>query len=130
MPRTLAAAELARYDIIPRELAEKVKIYRVPVLPPNADAMTVANFVFVKADDDRDGDRTLFAHELVHVEQFAELGFFGFLSRYFRDYLKNLWELRNHREAYLAIPLEIEARRVAASWKARRNQGQLPDPPS
>ncbi len=40
-------------------------------------------------------------HELKHVEQYERLGFFPFLWRYFREYLKY---------GYYNAPLEVEAR--------------------
>lgn len=61
----------------------------------------------------REGIETL-AEELLHVRQFARLGIVGFLRRYLRAY----FELRRrglaHEEAYLAIPLEVEAREGAS----------------
>ena len=82
--------------------------------------MTIGTFVFLRRDDDHSGNRQLIAHELVHVGQYAELGLIGFLSRYGRDYLRGLARHRHHREAYLAIPAEVEARKQAASWAEQR----------
>jgi hypothetical protein len=42
-------------------------------------------------------------HELKHVDQYKEHGFFGFLWKYLRDYLKNgYWNNRFEREARAA----------------------------
>ena len=67
--RMLEPAELAAYDLIDRQLAARVRIVRVPMLPPGASGMTVGRFVFLTRDDDRTGRRELLAHELVHVRQ-------------------------------------------------------------
>ena len=50
------------------------------------------------------------------MRQFAELGPGRFLFQYVASYLRNLLTYRNHRQAYLEIPLEIEARREASEW--------------
>ncbi len=82
--------------------------------------MTIGTVVLLCRDDDRTGRRELIAHELVHVGQYIELGFFGFLIRYGRDYLRCLARHRRHAEAYLAIPAEVDARRQARSWAQRQ----------
>ena len=115
--RRLEGPELERYDLIPRAIAERVRIQQVPILPPGASGMTVGRFVLLRRDDDRSGTRELLAHELVHARQYAERGFVGFLARYVRDYVRALRHHRNHRAAYLAIPAEEEARREAAAWR-------------
>lgn len=115
--RRLEGPELDAYDLIEPELAGRVRIVRVPILPPGAAGMTVGRFVFLMSDVDRDGTRELLAHELVHVRQYAEQGVIGFLYRYVRDYLRGLWAHRRHRAAYLAIPAEVEAREEARRWK-------------
>ena len=52
-------------------------------------------------------------HELVHVRQFAELGYFRFMFRYLKEYLAGRLRGQDHRTAYLAIRAEEEARAVA-----------------
>ncbi|HVR79911.1 MAG TPA: DUF4157 domain-containing protein [Acidimicrobiia bacterium] len=59
------------------------------------------------------GSRSLLAHELVHVRQWFELGVLGFLWRYLGGYLRGRLSGLGHREAYLGIELEVEARRLA-----------------
>jgi hypothetical protein len=56
---------------------------------------------------------SILVHELVHVRQWGELGVARFLWRYLSAYLGGRWRGLGHRAAYLAIPLEVEAR-VAA----------------
>ena len=61
------------------------------------------------------GNERLLRHELVHVRQWREFGFVGFLVRYLSAYLR--WRGRGypHWGAYRRIPLEVEA-----EWEARR----------
>ena len=120
MVRALLDVELEGYDLIDRELAERVRIIKVPFLVPGASGMTIGRFVLLQSDVDRSGGRELLAHELVHVRQYAELGVARFLWRYLRDYLRLLRTHRAHRAAYLAIPAEVQARAEAAAWKLRR----------
>lgn len=117
--RRLEGPEIAAYDIDPG-LAARVRIIRVPVLAPGSSGMTIGRFVFLTSDVDRTGGRELLAHELVHVRQYADAGMARFLLTYLRDYLQGLMRLRNHRQAYLAIPAEVEARAEARAWKQRR----------
>ena len=51
------------------------------------------------------------AHEAVHVQQFRQFGFWGFLARY-------LWE--SARVGYYANKYEVEARTEAARQHSRR----------
>jgi penicillin-binding protein-related factor A (putative recombinase) len=51
----------------------------------------------------------LLQHELVHWEQIDRHGITCFYLIYFRDYLANLWRLRNHDAAYRHIPFEKES---------------------
>ena len=63
----------------------------------------------------------LAAHEIAHTLQYRREGFVKFLYIYLSDYQKNLrsFDRRNasaKHSAYLEIPFEIEARRVAAAF--------------
>ena len=75
-------------------------------VPRGADGITIGALVIV-----RRGKATpyLLRHELVHVRQWKRFGVLGFAVRYLGPYA--LWRLRgkDHRSAYLRIPLEIEA---------------------
>lgn len=119
--RSLSAVELVAYDHVPAAVAARVRVQRVPVLASGADGMTLGRLVLVRTDGmaDRTGRRQLLAHELVHARQWTDLGVAGFLSAYLRAYAANLVRLRRHRAAYLAIPLEEEARAEAARWARR-----------
>lgn len=118
--RRLTPQEIAAYDLVPPELARRARVQKVPLLAPGSAGMTVGRLVLVRRDDDRSGRRDLLAHELVHVEQYARLGIIRFLRRYVSEYARNLWRLRSHRKAYLAISLEAEARDTTVHWVARQ----------
>ena len=122
MARSLSDHEITSYDIIAPALAARIRIMKVPVLPPHVDGMTFGPYILLRSDDERlrQGDRTLLAHEMVHVRQYAELGLVGFLTQYLKSYLKNLVRVRNHRQAYLDIPQEVEARKIAERWARAR----------
>lgn len=113
----LAKARADRFDHLPPEVVTRARVRTSRLLPPQADAMTVGRTVLVRPG--HDASDTLLAHELVHVRQWREYGWFGFLRRYLGAYLANLVRLRDHMAAYRAIPLEAEARAAAATWKAR-----------
>ena len=115
--RRLTAQEMARYDLVSSEVSRRARVQKVPLLAPGSHGMTVGRLILVLRDDDRSGKRTLLAHELVHVEQYAELGVVRFLRRYLREYFNNLRRLRSHRQAYLAISFEAEARAAAERWR-------------
>lgn len=126
--RRLEGPELVAYDVLDRRLAARVRVQKVPVLPRGASGMTLWRFVFLRSDIDRRGNSKLMAHELVHVRQYADLGYIRFSLRYLRDYARNLLRLRDHRAAYLEIPVEIEARAEADDWAARRRRLRLAQP--
>lgn len=55
-------------------------------------------------------------HELVHVGQFAELGYLRFMARYLREYVTARVRGEDHETAYLGISAEVEAREVASRF--------------
>ena len=118
--RRLEDAEIESYDVLSLELAERVRIVRVRLLPFGSDAMTLGRFVLVRSDDDRSGERKLLAHELVHVRQWHEAGRWRFSGKYLGDYFRELWKRRCHRDAYLAIGAERQAYAEADAWESRR----------
>ncbi len=82
-------------------------------MPKGADGITLGHLVIVRRGK---ASPYLLRHELVHVRQWKRFGVIGFGVRYLGPYA--LWRLRgkDHRGAYLRIPLEIEA-----DWVARRS---------
>lgn len=80
-------------------------------------AMTVRNTIFLDPSLIERAERRsglLLVHELIHVRQWHELGVLRFLWRYLRAYIGGRLKRLGHRAAYLAIPLEVEARDAAA----------------
>jgi hypothetical protein len=73
--------------------------------------MTLGHTILVRRE--HAGDEALLSHEMVHVRQWEELGVPRFLWRYLSSYLKGRLGGLSHHDAYEAIPLEVEARRVA-----------------
>ena len=100
---------------------ESVRVRSAPVVMRrlwgrDISAMTLGKTIFLDpalmtAAQRRPG--LLLVHELVHVRQWGELGVIRFLWRYLTGYFGGRWKGLGHRAAYLAIPLEVEAR-VAA----------------
>jgi Domain of unknown function (DUF4157) len=112
--RSLSTVEVEQYDHIPADVARRARLHRTRWLASGAHGMTLGRHVLLlRGHEDRP---VLVAHELVHVRQYADRGFVRFLARYLWDYARNLVRLRNHREAYLAIPTEVEARAEAKRW--------------
>ena len=112
--RWLSRDEVEEYDHIPRAVAVRARLHRVRVLPPGSSGMTIGHQVLLRRG--HEGNRKLIAHELVHATQYAEQGRFRFLARYLAGYSRRLVRLRNHRQAYLAIPAEADARAGVADW--------------
>lgn len=83
-------------------------------VPPGSAAITLGSLIIVRrrwADDEH-----LLRHERVHVRQWRELGYVGFLRRYLGAYFR--WRLRGygHLASYRRIPLEVEAEWLARRW--------------
>lgn len=97
---------------------EGCRIVPVPRLLPGTAAMTLGRSVLVRRD--RLDDVVLLAHELAHVRQWREQGRVRFAARYVADYLRRRARGLPHREAYRAVPAEVEARRVASALAPRR----------
>ncbi|MEL7208416.1 MAG: hypothetical protein AAGK32_09330 [Actinomycetota bacterium] len=119
--RRLTAAEIDSYDVLPQELARRVRLVRVPVLFGPYAGVALGRTVLLRRNVAADGWSPLLAHELVHVRQWAELGVVGFLYRYLRDFGRGLVATRSWNRAYLDIGSEREARELTRSWQRRRN---------
>jgi len=82
---------------IPKVLSVFINIY----------AVTIGPFIFCK---DEIRESTL-RHELIHVAQWKECLYIGFLPIYIMDWAKGiLVEKKSSRDAYLGIRMEREAR--------------------
>ena len=76
-------------------------------------AMTLGKLILVDPailNGDRERLARLTLHELIHVRQWSELGWPGFLRRYLADYLNGRRLGLSHHDSYLEIGLEVEAR--------------------
>ncbi|MFN8037236.1 MAG: DUF4157 domain-containing protein [Acidimicrobiia bacterium] len=107
----LGPSELERHAHVPLVDRERARIVVVPILTPGVVAMTLGRWMLVRRGHEH--DRTLFAHELVHVRQWRELGAVRFLAGYLGSYLRSRARGLRHWEAYRAIPFEVEARTLA-----------------
>jgi hypothetical protein len=96
------------YSHVPPADAARARLIVVPYISPGIAGLTLGRFVFVRRE--RVNDTTLLRHELVHVQQWRELGMARFLFRYLRSYVTARRAGHSHWDAYEAIPFEIEAR--------------------
>lgn len=82
-------------------------------------AMTVGTRIYVDPAVLERGGRELTAllmHEMVHARQWQQQGVRRFISSYLRQYLVARVTGATHREAYLAIGAEVEARELSRSF--------------
>lgn len=89
-------------------------------VPPGADAWTLGSLIIVRRR--AAGSRRLLSHEQVHVGQWRQHGFLGFLWRYLGGYARGRLAGYPHVGAYRRIPLEVEAdwvSRVASGGQGR-----------
>lgn len=71
------------------------------------EAVTIGPLIFTRSASPSD---RLVRHELVHVAQYRELWYLGFLPVYTWFWIVGLIKFRSFRNAYMSIPLEQEAR--------------------
>ena len=93
----------------PKTLIAHATLYK------RASGITLGRHVYIKrsiASETGALPLSLVVHEVVHVAQYLEQGYAGFLARYLADYAKNLKSGMPDYEAYLNIPHELEARRA------------------
>ncbi len=127
----LTTSEIAPMPVCERAVDECLLIRRTPLLgevrdvasgiayaalKTRASGITLGHRVFIRREFFSDEGRVpldLVAHEVAHVVQFLRDGTMPFLWRYVRDYALNLSRGLGDRNAYLAIPYEVEARQVA-----------------
>ena len=83
-------------------------------------AMTIRRSIYVDPTFLAGQERRLgllVIHELVHARQWFNLGAFGFLRGYLSGYLKGRLRGLGHRDAYLAIDFEVEARDLVERFR-------------
>jgi hypothetical protein len=125
-PRTLLTASgispAAVAALLPAVELDDVAVRPAPrwlarIWGSDISAMTLRTTIYVRSsllDSDPATLGPLIVHELVHVQQWAQLGIARFLWRYMTGYLRGRLTGLSHPDAYRAIPLEIEAREIAA----------------
>ena len=84
--------------------------------------MTLGPFVLLKQSPSSEGFSALLAHEMVHVQQWKELGIRRFLMSYLADFAIGLKKYRSWHAAYRSIGLEVEARDLAGEWQKRQSE--------
>lgn len=89
----------------------KVRVVPVRWLPAGVAGMTLRRTVLVLRE--HIGDQSLLAHEMVHVRQWEKLGVVRFTWQYLSAYAAGRLRGDSHHQAYRAIPLEVEARRLS-----------------
>lgn len=72
----------------------------------NIRAITIGPFIFCKDEI----DEKCLRHEMVHVAQWKECLYIGFLPIYIMDWVKGRLNKKTSRDAYLGIRMEREAR--------------------
>jgi len=119
--RPLNDVELDSYDLIDRDLAEKVRLFKIFYIPGGFDGICLVNSIFLTRPVPADGESMLLAHELIHVRQWNQRGVLGYLSWYLRGFGTNLRQERRWKPAYNIIEAELEAKREARAWYQSRN---------
>ena len=120
MGRLLTDAEQRSYVHVDKATRDRARIGSLPWMPGTFQGITLGRNVFLAKDQPDDGTSVLIAHELVHVEQWAERKVFGFLCWYLVDFAKNLIAERHWMRAYRAIEAEREARMRTQYWTQNR----------
>ena len=106
--RRLSPEAAAVFTHVPAIDRGRARVIVVPVLTPGVVAMTLGRWILVRGGREQEAD--LLAHELVHVQQWRELGVVQFLRRYLTEYVHFRLAGQPHWRAYAAISLEVEAR--------------------
>lgn len=118
--RRFSEEEVALFDEVSQQSVRRARIVYSRVMPPGAAGVTFGALIVIRRGITPTERPDLYLHELIHVEQYHRLGAHRFLLRYLRDYVANLWDMRSHRTAYLAVPFEREARERVNRWSKRR----------
>ena len=101
--------------VLDRVVIRPAPVWLARVWGKPVSAMAIRNTIYFRPDIlDRDPSDLgpLLVHELVHVHQWSQLGFFRFLWQYVSGYLRGRLTGLSHRDAYRAIPIEVEAREL------------------
>jgi len=110
--------EIDWFDLVPAWVAREAIFIKMPLMFW-AGGMTIGRVVFLRKGL-ADSDDVLVGHELIHVWQFRQEGFFRFFRRYVGQYFKHLRSTHSHRTSYLMIDYEESARSGARHWGLHR----------
>ena len=111
--------------VLPRVSPSRVPVWRAAgwlrrLWPEGITAMALPWGVYLSPDALRRPLADLgplIVHELTHIEQWRRLGPIGWARSYLGDYVAGRRRGMGHFEAYRAVGLEVEARRVAADLR-------------
>jgi hypothetical protein len=82
--------------------------------------VTPATFAKMAEGAAADSMGPLVVHELAHLDQFARLGVIRHVVLYLGDYLRARLTGSRHWDAYRAVRLEVDARRIAGRLRKTR----------
>ena len=124
----LEAADLLTSEV--RVLFHPIHLERVTLraAPPllmkvwgkGIQAITLGNHIFIDPAILSGHPRPLgllVIHELTHLRQWTDGGYLGFYLPYLSEYLEGRRAGRSHRDAYMEISFETEAREMSARFR-------------
>ena len=114
--RVLTEAEIAHFDLVAASTARRARLLVVRRLARGSAGMTLGRWILLRKGHER--RHALIAHELVHIEQWRDQGRLRFLTSYLGAYVSERFRGARHRDAYLTIPAEQEARDRTGAWSA------------
>ena len=120
MSRPLNAAERSSYSHVRSDVLDRTRIKTLLWMPGTFQGITLGRHVFLTTPELDDGSSRLIAHELVHVQQYADGGVLRFFLRYLVDFSRCLRLQRKWMPAYRDIPVEAEARALTTQWIRQR----------
>lgn len=97
---------------------EPVNVRTWRLLPPSVDAITFPGVIFIRPGHVDNVD--LLEHEYEHIRQWRRHGIRRFLRSYMSDYLRGRRNRRSHKDAYLGIDFEREAREASRNARIAR----------
>jgi hypothetical protein len=89
----------------------------IPFIPFQPAAITLGIVVLINKDY---SSKSLIDHEAVHVRQYVELLFVGFVLLYFLFWIKGILTGLNSYESYKSIPFEKEAEDYSHRFQERK----------
>lgn len=93
-------------------------------------AITIYPWVFI-ANKKEDVQATLVAHEMIHIWQVRQHGWFSFYISYLLYWLAGLIRYKKHKTAYRYIPYEVMAYARQddglAAWMEHELKNQIPE---